>query len=246
MAFYATSGAGKGYAAKVLLARLAMGQDVRVFGVDQDEDEEYTRLTEYLGGQVIRLQTSDADLSRVDLSRPATIFNLAEVRDQHRGRLFSEIKRLVWAWVQTHGGPASFVVDEAVTLLRDELAANELEDLVRRGRHIQLGGVFITQRVADFFNTTCGQVIQAIAASQWYGQQLPTELARVSDVLRLSPAERDFLQSAGIGEGLLVAMGQRVAMSLWGHTSPEEYDMANTDPNRRPVRRKDHSHAVPI
>jgi hypothetical protein len=42
MAFYATSGAGKGYAAKVLQARLAQGQDVRIFGVDQDEDEEYT------------------------------------------------------------------------------------------------------------------------------------------------------------------------------------------------------------
>src|SRR5207302_8740117 len=46
MAFYATSGAGKGYAAKVLLARLAQGQGVRIFGVDQDEDEEYTRLAE--------------------------------------------------------------------------------------------------------------------------------------------------------------------------------------------------------
>jgi hypothetical protein len=82
-------------------------------------------------------------------------------------------------------------------------------------------------------------VIQSIAASQWYGQQLPTELARVADVLRLSPAEREFLQGAGIGEGLLVAMGQRVAMSLWGHTSPEEYAMANTDPQPRWEQRKE-------
>jgi len=132
-----------------------------------------------------------------------------------------------------------------VTLLRDEQAANELEDLVRRGLHIQLGGVFITQRVADFFSTTCGQVIQSIAASQWYGQQLPTELARVADVLRLSPAEREFLQGAGIGEGLLVAMGQRVAMSLWGHTSPEEYAMANTDPRRRTTEMEEIDYAHP-
>jgi hypothetical protein len=168
------------------------------------------------------------------------------VPEQHRAQLFSQIKRLVWSWVQEHGGPASFIVDEAVTLLRHEEAANELEDLVRRGRHIQLGGVFITQRVADFFNTTCGQVIQAIASSQWYGQQMPTELARVADVLRLSPAEREFLQQAGIGEGLLVAMGQRVAMSLWGHTSPDEYAMANTDPQRRNVERKDNSRAIAV
>jgi hypothetical protein len=249
MAFYATSGAGKGYAAKVLQARLAEGQNVRVFGVDQDEDEEYTRLAEYLDGQVLRLGPPDRtdgwpELAAVDLGKTCTIFNLAQVPEQHRAEVFSQIKHLVWSWVQEHGGPASFIVDEAVTLLRHEQAANQLEDLVRRGRHIQLGGVFITQRVADFFNTTCGQVIQAIASSQWYGQQLPTELARVADILRLSPAEREFLQQAGIGEGLLVAMGQRVAMSLWGHTSPEEYAMANTDPNGRSIGRKDQSRAV--
>lgn len=252
MAFYATSGAGKGYAAKVLQARLAQGQNVRVFGIDQDEDEEYTRLAEYLDGYVLRLGTPDrtggwAELAKVDLGGPCTMFNLAQVPEQHRAEVFSQIKQLVWNWVQQNGGPASFIVDEAVTLLRHERAANELEDLVRRGRHIQLGGVFITQRVADFFNTTCGQVIQAIASSQWYGQQLPTELARVADVLRLSPAERDFLQQAGIGEGLLVAMSQRVAISLWGHTSPEEYAMANTDPHRRnPLRKGSGPHAVAV
>jgi hypothetical protein len=249
MAFYATSGAGKGYAAKVLQARLAQGKSVRVFGIDQDEDEEYTRLAEYLEGQVIRFGLPDGtgswpELAAVDLGGTCTIFNLAQVPEQHRAELFRQIKHMVWSWVQEHGGPASFIVDEAITLLRYEQAANELEDLVRRGRHIQLGGVFITQRVADFFNTTCGQVIQAIASSQWYGQQLPTELARVADVLRLSPAEREFLQQAGIGEGLLVAMGQRVAMSLWGHTSPEEYAMGNTDPQARSASRKGQSHAV--
>jgi hypothetical protein len=251
MAFYATSGAGKGYAAKVLQARLAQGQDVRIFGIDQDEDEEYTRLPEYLDGQVVRLSGPDRDerwpvLASIDLARQCTMFNLARVPEQHRADLFSRIKRIVWSWIQEHGGLATFVVDEAVTLLRYEDAANELEDLVRRGRHIQLGGVFITQRVADFFNTTCGQVIQAIASSQWYGQQLPTELARVSDILRLSPAEREFLQQAGIGEGLLVAMGQHVAMSLWGHTSQEEYAMANTDPHGRTDIKKGSGYAVVV
>jgi len=243
IAFYATSGAGKGYAAKVLLARLAQGARVRIFGIDQDEDEEYTRLAEYLGGQVVRFGSGRVELGQIQLGGPCTIFNLSELTERQRAAVFTEIKQLVWSWVQRHGGPATFVVDEAVTLLRDDQAANELEDLVRRGRHIQLGGVFIMQRVADFFNTTCGQVIQSIAASQWYGQQLPTELARVADVLRLSPAEREFLQAAGIGEGLLVAMGQRVAMSLWGHTSPEEYAMANTDPRPRTIGMEDIDYA---
>ena len=211
----------------------------------------YTRLAEYLDGQVIRVGPSGrtgrwAELDAVNLTSRCTIFNLAHVPEVQRGQLFKYIKRLVWEWVQEHSGPASFIVDEAVTLLRYEEAANELEDLVRRGRHIQLGGVFITQHVADFFNINCGQVIQAIASSQWYGQQLPTELARIVDVLRLSPAEREFLLQAGIGEGLLVAMGQRVAMSLWGHTSAQEFAMANTDATGRTVCRKERSHAISV
>ena len=43
----------------------------------------YRSWAEYLGGQVIRLQNREADLTRVDLSRAATIFNLAQGWSKH-------------------------------------------------------------------------------------------------------------------------------------------------------------------
>jgi hypothetical protein len=41
--------------------------------------------------------------------------------------------------------------------------------------------------------------------------------------------ERDRIEQAGLGQGLLVTTGRRVWVNLYGHTSPGEYAMANTD-----------------
>jgi hypothetical protein len=47
--------------------------------------------------------------------------------------------------------------------------------------------------------------------------------------LGLSPEERDRIEKARQGEGLLVTAGRRVWVNLYGHTSPAEFAMANTD-----------------
>src|SRR5207302_1347918 len=55
------------------------------------------------------------------------------------------------------------------------------------------------------------------------------ELYEIAPSLGISPEERDRIEKAGQGEGLLVTTGRRVWVNLYGHTSPAEYAMANTD-----------------
>ena len=45
----------------------------------------------------------------------------------------------------------------------------------------------------------------------------------------LTPEERDRIDKAGQGEGLLVTAGRRVWVTLYGHTSPGEFEAFNTD-----------------
>ena len=55
------------------------------------------------------------------------------------------------------------------------------------------------------------------------------ELYEIAPSLGISPEERDRIEKAGQGEGLLVTTGRRVWVNLYGHTSPGEFAMANTD-----------------
>jgi hypothetical protein len=57
----------------------------------------------------------------------------------------------------------------------------------------------------------------------------PRELFEIGPSFGLSPEERDRIEKARQGEGLLVTTGRRVWVNLYGHTSPREYAMAHTD-----------------
>ena len=87
----------------------------------------------------------------------------------------------------------------------------------------------LTQRVTDWFDSRIGRTIQSVAASKWFGQMEARELYEIAPSLGISPEERDRIEKAGQGEGLLVTTGRRVWVNLYGHTSPGEFAMANTD-----------------
>src|SRR5207245_7503820 len=121
---------------------------------------------------------------------------------------FSPLKLLIVAHLLEHPGRAAFIVDEAVTVTEDELGSRTLGDLIRRGRHFGLEVHVLTQRVSDWFDTRIGRTIQSVAASKWFGQMEPRELHEVGPSLGLSAEERDRIERAGQGEGLLVTAGQ--------------------------------------
>ena len=61
----------------------------------------------------------------------------------------------------------------------------------------------LTQRVTDWFDTQIGRTIQTTSATQWYGQMEARELYGFAPSLGISPEERELLERAGQGEGLL-------------------------------------------
>lgn len=67
MCWYGTSGAGKGYSLRVLLSRERFANGLRIYGIDQDEQQEYAgRFVTYLAVQPCRSavpKTPSASLS---------------------------------------------------------------------------------------------------------------------------------------------------------------------------------------
>jgi hypothetical protein len=231
--WYGTSGAGKGYSLRVLLSRERFANGLRVYGIDQDEQQEYAgRFCRYLGGTAVAIRTvleaEEFDFANV-CNPDVVIWDLHESDERDRGFIFAALKAHLVAYMLANPGRAALIVDEAVTVTEDELGARTLGDLVRRGRHFGLEVHVLTQRVTDWFDSRIGRTIQSVAASKWFGQMEARELYEIAPSLGISPEERDRIEKAGQGEGLLVTTGRRVWVNLYGHTSPGEFAMANTD-----------------
>jgi hypothetical protein len=233
MVWYGAPGSGKGYQLKVSLSREHFANGLRIYAIDQDEQGEYSgRFCAYLHGSRVPIRTlAEAEAFSFDqVPNPDVVmWDLHESDEAERGRIFAELKAKLCAHLLATHGRAALIVDEAVTVTEDEHGRKALGDLNRRGRHFGIEMHVLTQRVTDWFDTQIGRTIQNTSANQWYGQLEPRELHEMAPSMGLTPEERDRLDRAGQGEGLLVTAGRRVWVSLWGHTSPGEFEAFNTD-----------------
>jgi hypothetical protein len=237
MALYGTTNAGKGMAAHLLWSRLFWAQGVRIFGIDQDEQHEHCgRFLEYLGGRVERPR-DDTDAAEIQLHPDdgAVMLDLSEIDEIMAGKIFAAWAEVVKRHMLTHPGRSIFFVDEAVTISEDLAGARALRQSFQRARHWGQSSHVMTQRVSDWFDTRVGRAIQGNCDAWWCGGQQPREMDEVAKALRLSETERDQIERAGIGTGLLVSNERRVWLDLFEKMSPAEYAAMNTDPIILPV-----------
>jgi hypothetical protein len=235
MCWHGSTGSGKGYQLRVYLSREHFANGLRVYVIDQDEQQEYAgRFCAYLGGSTVSIRNlGDAERFSFDqVANPnVVVWDLHESDEAERGAIFATLKANLCAY-QLSGRKRrmALVVDEAITVTEDELGRKALGDLARRGRHFGVELHVLTQRVSDWFDTQIGRAIQSTTANQWYGQMEDVELREIVEHgTVLSDEEQEHIRRAGQGEGLLVTAGRRVWVSLYGHTSPEEFEAFNTD-----------------
>ena len=169
--------------------RFAKG--LRIYGIDQDEQQEYAgRFLRYLGGSYVQICTlAEAEAFRFDdvVNPEVVIWDLLDSAEQDRGAIFAQLKAHLVAHLLAHPGRAAFIVDEAVTVTEDDLGASTLGDLVRGGRHFGLEVHVLTRRVTDWFDSRIGRTIQSVAASKWFGQMEAPELYEIAPSLGISP-----------------------------------------------------------
>lgn len=235
MCWHGSTGSGKGYQLRVYLSREHFANGLRIYVIDQDEQQEYAgRFCDYLNGSRVPIRTLlDAELfTFTGVPNPdVVVWDLHESEETSRGAIFAELKRKLCDY-QLSGRKRrmALVVDEAVTVTEDDQGRKALGDLARRGRHFGVELHVLTQRVSDWFDTQIGRTIQGTAANQWYGQMEDREVREIVEHgTDLSIEEQELIRRAGQGEGLLVTAGQRVWVSLYGHTSPDEFRAFNTD-----------------
>lgn len=233
MVWYGAPGSGKGFQLKTYLSREHFANGLRIYGIDQDEQGEYTgRFCDYLHGSSVPIRTVEDALafSFDEVANPdVVLWDLHESEEEHRGFIFATLQRQLCAHLLATHGRAALIVDEAVTVTEDEAGSKALGLLNRRGRHFGIEMHVLTQRVTDWFDTQIGRTIQGTSPNQWYGQLEDRELVEMADSMGLSEEEVERIKRAGQGEGLLVTAGRRVWVTVFGHTSPGEFRAFNSD-----------------
>jgi hypothetical protein len=237
MAWYGCTNAGKGTGAHMLWSRLHLIQNIRIFGIDQDEQHEHCgRFLEYLGGRKVTPRDAQ-DAAAIELHRDdgVAILDLSDIDEAQVGAIFAAWTKVVKRHMLAHPGRSIVFVDEAVTVSEDPAGERALRDIFQRARHWGQSSHVLTQRPSSWFDTRVGRAIQGNSDAWWCGAQLPREITEVAEALELSDEERDFVRKAGIGQGLLVSGQRRVALDLFDKLSPEEYAAFHSDPVLAPV-----------
>lgn len=113
------------------------------------------------------------------------------------------------------------VVDEAWTLLRDEVGARFLYRLAKAARKRRAGLVVVTQDAADLLATDLGQAVAANAATQVLMRQAPQAIDAITAAFGLTGDEARMLLTAPRGHGLLLGASHRVGFRAVA--SPREH-----------------------
>ena len=166
--------------------------------------------------------------SNVNLENQFTAFSIRNLEDVLRPIAMFMILDYIWTKIKHDLKKRLLILDEAWTLMQYPDSATFVYSIAKRARKYYLGLTTITQDVADFLHTDYGKAVVTNSSIQILLRQHPASIDVISEVFYLSQGEKNFLLSAGIGEGLFFAGSNHVAMKV--KASPQEHALVTTNP----------------
>jgi hypothetical protein len=101
--------------------------------------------------------------------------------------------------------------------------------MTKRSRKYYLGITVISQDVEDFIANDYGKAIVSNSATQLLLGQSPTVIDKLADVFKLTDGEKQFLTSAEVGQGLLIAGVDRAAIQIIASYTEDQFITTNPE-----------------
>ncbi len=182
------------------------------------------KLSKYVSGTFGKIFNNQTN---VDLTNSLTVFSIRDLEDALKTPAMFNILNYIWTSVRAKKKKRLLVVDEAWIMMQDEVSANFLYQLIKRARKYGLWVTTITQDVEDFISSKYGKPIVSNASMQLLLKQSTSSIKSLEETFGLSEAEKQQLVASNIGEGLLFAWNQHVAVKILA--SPDEKEFITTD-----------------
>jgi conjugal transfer ATP-binding protein TraC len=185
-----------------------------------------TRLEKYVRGSAAGVFDRQ---SSVDLNNTFTVFNIRDLTDELRPLAMYTMLDFIWTRIKRDKRKRLLIIDEAWLMMQHEEAAKFVYSIAKRARKYALGLTVISQDVTDFLRSDYGKAVVSNSSMQFLLKQSPTAIDTLQQVFYLTDGEKQFLLSAGVGEGIFFAGANHVAMQVIA--SESEYGLINTNPN---------------
>ena len=168
--------------------------------------------------------------SNIDINNQMVVFNIRDLEDELRPVAMYIVLNHIWNIVRAKQKRRLLIVDEAWQLMKYDDSANFLFSLAKRARKYYLGLTTITQDVEDFMSSKMGRAIVMNSSMQLLLKQSSAAVDVLSDVFKLTSAERQLLSSLPVGQGLFFAGQSHVHIQLVA--SETETGLITTNPVR--------------
>lgn len=168
--------------------------------------------------------------SNIDINNQMVVFNIRDLEDELRPVAMYIVLNHIWNIVRAKQKRRLLIVDEAWQLMKYDDSANFLFSLAKRARKYYLGLTTITQDVEDFMSSKMGRAIVMNSSMQLLLKQSAAAVDVLSDVFKLTSAERQLLSSLPVGQGLFFAGQSHVHIQIVA--SETETGLITTSPVR--------------
>ena len=182
------------------------------------------RLSKYVTGTFGKLFNN---YTNVDIDNALTVFSIRDLEEVLKTPAMFNVLNFIWTKVRSHKKKRLLICDEAWIMLQHETSAEFLFGLIKRARKYGLGITTISQDIEDFVRSKYGKPILSNSSLQILLKQSTTSIKSLNDLLGLSQAEQRRLVSSGIGEGIIFAGQQHIAVKILA--SPAEKEFITTD-----------------
>ena len=168
--------------------------------------------------------------SNIAINNQMVVFNMRDLEDELRPVAMYIVLNHIWNIVRAKQKRRLLIVDEAWQLMKYDDSANFLFSLAKRARKYYLGLTTITQDVEDFMSSKMGRAIVMNSSMQLLLKQSSAAVDVLSDVFKLTSAERQLLSSLPVGQGLFFAGQSHVHIQIVA--SETETGLITTSPVR--------------
>ncbi|MFA6256081.1 MAG: DUF87 domain-containing protein [Candidatus Absconditabacterales bacterium] len=201
-----------------------MGDLMNVLEGMEGGDRLALRLSKYVSGTFGKVFNN---YTNIDINNKLTVISIRDLEDALKTPAMFNVLNWIWTKVRSHKKKRMLACDEAWIMFQHETSAEFLFGLTKRARKYGLGITVISQDIEDFVKSKYGKPIISNCALQILLKQSTTSIKALNSLLGLSEAEQRRLVSSSIGEGLIFAGNQHVAVKILA--SPKEKEFIMTD-----------------
>ncbi|MFH1972656.1 MAG: DUF87 domain-containing protein [archaeon] len=167
--------------------------------------------------------------TEINFENKFVCFNIGSMPKQVKPVIMFLVLDFVFMRMKETSRRKLLVIDEAWAMLQTAEESSYVFEIVKTCRKYNLGMLMITQDVADLVGSKAGHAVLANTSYTFLLRQKPAVIQNVARTFNLSNAEKEFLISAKLGNGILILENEHQELEVIA--SPVEHELITTNPD---------------